>query len=50
MAAVLAEPLINGMAIARILPVHESGRRLRKPAPESPRWPRRSPTACSAAW
>lgn len=37
MTAALADPLINGMAIARILPVHESSRRLRKLTPESPR-------------
>lgn len=37
MAAALADPLINGMAIDRILPVHESSRRLRKLTPESPR-------------
>ncbi|HEY5150976.1 MAG TPA: iron reductase [Mycobacterium sp.] len=37
MTAALADPLINGMAIDRILPVHESSRRLRKLAPESPR-------------
>jgi hypothetical protein len=37
MTAALADPLINGMAINRILPVHESSRRLRKLAPESPR-------------
>ena len=35
--AALADPLISGMAIARILPVHESSRRLRRLAPESPR-------------
>jgi hypothetical protein len=34
--AALADPLINGMAIRRILPVHESSCRLRKLAPESP--------------
>jgi hypothetical protein len=37
MTAALADPLINGMAIRRILPVHESSRRLRRLAPESPR-------------
>ena len=37
MTAALAEPLINGMATDRILPVHESSRRLRKLAPEGPR-------------
>ncbi len=37
MTAALADPLINGMAINRILPVYESSRRLRRLAPESPR-------------
>ena len=37
MPAALADPLINGMAIRRILPVHESSRRLRRLLPESPR-------------
>ena len=37
MTAALADPLIKGMATDRILPVHESSRRLRKLAPEAPR-------------
>ena len=37
MTAALADPPINGMAIDRILPVHESSRRLRRLMPESPR-------------
>ncbi|HTY26950.1 MAG TPA: iron reductase [Mycobacterium sp.] len=37
MTAALTDPLINAMAISRILPVHESSRRLRKLAPDSPR-------------
>lgn len=35
--ATAPDPLITGMAIRRILPVHESSRRMRRLTPESPR-------------
>ena len=37
MTAVVDDPLIAGMVIRRVLPLHESSRRLRRLYPECPR-------------
>ena len=37
MTAAVLDPLIDGMTIRRVLPLHESSRRLRDLSPDSPR-------------